>query len=233
MHDATKVLMGTTQSSDREVSCYASDPSDTPAGLAVRLADDATLSVTEADGELVGVSLGKSLSDTAKTDVCRAGNRVPLQLSGYAYIAHDELTFWTKRNVAVAIAFLDDGATAGAETVAVTGDDDAGYVITLHMDALSTATQCKAALDADEDAAALIDVFITGTAGNTQAAFALDDIDAEPVIGAAVRVSDTTGKAVSAGGTLTGACYSSGTLTGITEDASEVPVAVIDMAGGL
>lgn len=233
MHDATKVLLGSTQSSDKDVSAYPSDPASFPAGLAVRLGSTGGLSLSSGDGSLVGVSLGKSLSDHKKTAVVRSGNRVPLQLPGWAYLVKDELTFHKKRNVVVSIEFVDDGATAGSEVVTVTGDDDAGYLISLDMDALSTATQCKAALDGDEDAAALIDTVITGTAGNTQAAFAEDVIDTEPVIGAAVRVNNSTGKAIYASGTLTGACYASNVLTGVQEDETEIPVAVIDMGGGL
>lgn len=233
MHDATKVLMGSTQSSDKDVSTFPSDPASFPAGRAVRETSAGALSLSSGAGALVGVSLGKSLSDHKKTAVVRTGNRVPLELPGYAYLVKDELTFHTKRNVAVSIEFLDDGLAAGSEDASIAGDDTNGYVITLRMDALSTATQCKAALDADAGVLAQIETVITGTAGNTQAAFAEDAIDTAPVIGAAVRVSNTTGKAIYASGTLTGACYASNVLTGIDEAAAEIPVAVIDMAGGL
>lgn len=233
LHNASKVLMGSTQSSDRTVGCYDSDPATFIAGLATRLKSDGKLSLSSGDGSLIGVSAGKSLSDIKKTAVVRCGNRVPLQLPGYAYLVKDELTFHTKRNVVVSIEFVDGGAAAGSEVVTLTGDDDEGYLISLDMDVLSTATQCKAALDADAPTAALIDTVITGTAGNAQAAFAEDVIDTVPVIGAAVRVNNTTGKAIYASGTLTGAQYASGVLTGVQEDATEVPVAVIDMGGGL
>ncbi len=233
-HDASKVLMGAMGSSDAQLSCEASDPASFPAGRAVRRKSDAALSLSSADGQLIGVSAGKSLSDTKKTAVVRAGNHIPVELAGWAYLTKADLTFFTKRNVAVAIEFVD-GGTAGAESASVTGDDDAGYVVSLSMeDGVSTATQCKAALDADTDVAALIETVITDTAGDAQAAFAEDDIDGViPAIGAGVRVSNTTGKAIPAGGTLTGAMYVSGLLTGVNEDSSEVPAAAIDMAGGL
>lgn len=233
-HNASKVLMGSVGSSDRVVSQNDSDPASFPAGRAVRLASTGALSLASGDGSLVGVSLGKSLSDTKKTAVCRAGNDVPVELAGYAYLTPEDLTFFKKVAAAVSIEFLDTG-TAGAEVVTVTGDDDAGWLISLSMEAgVSTATQCKAALDADEDAAALIETLISGTAGDAQAAFAEDAIDGViPVVGGAVRVSNTTGKAVPAGGTLTGASYRSAVLTGVAEDSSEVPAALLDMAGGL
>lgn len=226
--------MGSVGSSDHDVSCEPSDPASFPAGRAVRRASTGALSLSSGDGQLIGVSLGKSLSDHKKTSVCRAGNKVPLELAGWAFLVQEDLTFYTKRNVAVAIEFLDTG-TAGAEAVTVTGDDDAGWLISLSMeDGVSTATQCKAALDGDADALALIDTVISGTAGDAQAAFAEDDIDGViPVVGAAVRVSNSTGKAVNAGGSLTGASYAAGVLTGVAEDASEIPASSIDMAGGL
>lgn len=233
-HDASKVLMGSHGSSDLDASCEPSDPVSFPAGRAVRRASTGALSLSSGDGQLIGVSMGKSLSDTTKTAVARTGNFIPIELAGYAFLIQGDLTFFKKRNVAVAIEFLDTG-TAGAESSSVTGDDENGYVISLSMEAgVSTATQCKAALDADVDTAALIDTLISGTAGTAQAAFAEDDIDGSiAVVGAAVRVSNSTGKAVNASGTLTGASYVSGTLTGIQEDASEIPAAKIDMGGGL
>lgn len=223
--------MGAVGSSDRVASCEPSDPASFPAGRAVRN-NAGALSLST--GQIIGVSAGKSLSDTAKTAVIRVGNKVPLELAGWAYLTKEDLTFFTKRNVAVAIEFLDT-VSAGAEVAIVTGDDENGYVISLAMeDGVSTGTQCKAALDASAEALALMETVITGTASDPQAAFAEDDIDGViPVIGAAVRVSATSGKAVPAGGTLTGSMYGSGLLTGIQEDSSEIPAAYIDMGGGL
>jgi len=231
MHDANKVLMGSTESSDRVVTMHDADPATYLAGLAVRRPSGDGLSLSS--GGLIGVSLGKSLSDTKKTAVIRAGLRVPVQLPGWAYLVKDELTFHTKRNVVVSIEFVDGGATAGSEAVTVSGDDEEGWLISLDMDALSTATQCKAALDGDADALALIDTVISGTAGNTQAAFAEDVIDTVPVLGAVVRVT-TTGKVIyGSAGSATGAVFVSGVKTGVTEDATEIPVALVDMPGGL
>jgi hypothetical protein len=80
-HDPTKVLMGATQSAHREVTNYNGSRE---AGLILRLKNDGTLSITKADGELIGVSLGRDLSDIGRTSVCRKGLRVPVLLkSGY------------------------------------------------------------------------------------------------------------------------------------------------------
>lgn len=76
-HDPTKVLMGTTGSNIKEVTNRAGTIA---AGIAVRLKSDDTLSITKADGNLLGISLGKSLSDTSRTAIVRKGLRVPVQL---------------------------------------------------------------------------------------------------------------------------------------------------------
>lgn len=79
-HDATKCLLGTTGSSDRHVTVEPADPATFLAGLAVRRKSDEGLSLSSSDGQLIGVSLGISQSDTTKTAVCRAGNYVPLRI---------------------------------------------------------------------------------------------------------------------------------------------------------
>jgi hypothetical protein len=77
-HDATKVLLGTTTSSAREVD---NRKGTIAAGLIVRLKSDETISIAAADGAPLGVSLGRSLSDTPRTAICRKGLRVPLRLT--------------------------------------------------------------------------------------------------------------------------------------------------------
>jgi hypothetical protein len=80
-HDATKVLLGTTGSSDREgAKAFDSDPASFPAGKAVSLTSAGVLSLAAADGMRIGISLGRSLSNTKKTAVLRAGLRVPILL---------------------------------------------------------------------------------------------------------------------------------------------------------
>lgn len=92
MHDANQVMMGSTDSSDKQSTNYAADPANFKAGTAVRLDSDGLVSVDEADGQLIGVSLGDSLSKTEKLSVCRAGLRVPLLLtSGYTPAVGDRV----------------------------------------------------------------------------------------------------------------------------------------------
>lgn len=81
MHDATKVLMGQTNSSMKEVDNHSGDPATFQAGLVVHLKSDDTLSLAVADGSKMGISLGRSLSDTKRTTIVRKGIRVPVQVT--------------------------------------------------------------------------------------------------------------------------------------------------------
>lgn len=237
-HDASKIMLGSSYSSDKESTCHDADPADFPAGRAVRQSDEVGgLSLAVADGQLIGVSIGKSLSDHKKTSVLRAGNQVPLEIAAALHVG--DLTFVAKRAVPIAIEFLDS-ETAGMETVTVTGDDDAGYLISVGMeDDESSATEIKTALDADEDAAALIETIIdAGQGAVDQLAFPEDDIDdySHAEIGAAVEVSNVTGKAVPAAcGSATAAIYRSAALDALDPYTGELPfkAAAIDMGGGL
>jgi hypothetical protein len=80
MHDSSKVLMGSTQSSIKEVS---NRKGVVEAGLAVRLKDDDTLATATGSGVggLLGVSVGKDLSDIGRTAIARKGLRVPVKLA--------------------------------------------------------------------------------------------------------------------------------------------------------
>ena len=78
LHNANKVLMGSTRSSYKEVSNHIGS---IEAGKVVRLKSDDTLSLAKADGELLGVSLGKDLSDIGRTAIVRKGLGVPMLLT--------------------------------------------------------------------------------------------------------------------------------------------------------
>ncbi len=81
MHDATKVLMGSTQSSAKEVTNHLGSVTTFEAGVACRLKSDDTLSLAQSDGELIGISLGRSLSNTGRVAIARKGLRVPILLT--------------------------------------------------------------------------------------------------------------------------------------------------------
>lgn len=80
-HDASKVQLGTTRSSVREVSNHAGSESTFEAGLVVHLKSDDTISLAASDGQKLGVSLGKSLSDVGRVAICRKGLGVPILLT--------------------------------------------------------------------------------------------------------------------------------------------------------
>ncbi len=77
MHDSNKVLMGSTASSFKTVEPHAGEVA---AGLAVVLTSADELSTTLASGSLLGVSLGKDLSDTEQCPIVRRGSMVPILL---------------------------------------------------------------------------------------------------------------------------------------------------------
>lgn len=80
-HNASKALMGSVGSSIREASNYASKGgTQVAAGLATILESDNTVSKDTSEGSLIGISLGKDLSDIGRTVVCHKGLKVPVQL---------------------------------------------------------------------------------------------------------------------------------------------------------
>lgn len=262
MHDITKVAMGSTYSSDKAISEYTGAPATYLAGLAVRRKSDNTLSVAVADGQWLGVSLGKSLSDISKTAVCRAGLRVPVLLE--AKPAYGEVEITSYANLVVSSG---DTVTVGAtgfvaQSGAVT-PGGATFQAATNNDA--TATSLAAQINAHATAGALVEAVAVDavvqirakantTAGNTivltytdanaeigatvTGSGTLEDGGDAPdyvVKGAKVYFSDTTGKADdgNSDATISDAVYVSGVLTGIAEDGSEVYAALVDMPGGL
>jgi len=77
-HNATKVLMGMTRSSFRHAEPRAGSIT---AGLIVRLKSDATISTAAADGNALGISLGKDLSNIGFTSIVKSGTEVPVALT--------------------------------------------------------------------------------------------------------------------------------------------------------
>lgn len=78
IHDATKVLLGTTKSNVREVE---NRKGSVDAGKVCFLKSDDTYTTVAADGALKGVSLGRDLSGTNKNACCVKGLGVPLRLT--------------------------------------------------------------------------------------------------------------------------------------------------------
>lgn len=81
-HDANKVLMAVVRTSAKDISEHIGSPATFLAGLAVRKKSDDTLSLSKADGQWLGISLGKGMSDSTKTvAIARDGYKVPVLLS--------------------------------------------------------------------------------------------------------------------------------------------------------
>lgn len=77
MSHSSKIYMGSTQSNHREV---MNKKGSIAAGKVVRLKSDGTISVAKADGEILGLSLGKDLSNTDRTAYVNDGLEVPIAL---------------------------------------------------------------------------------------------------------------------------------------------------------
>jgi hypothetical protein len=77
-HNASKVLMGQTNSNVKEVSNHVGSIA---AGLVVHLKSDDTITLAKADGGYLGVSLGKDLSNAGFTAIARKGLGVPVKLA--------------------------------------------------------------------------------------------------------------------------------------------------------
>lgn len=79
MHNASKVVLGGTQSTFKVVDNVAGE---IEAGLIVRQKADKSGSILAADGAPLGISAGKNLGGAKSTHVVRAGLAVPVQLTG-------------------------------------------------------------------------------------------------------------------------------------------------------
>jgi hypothetical protein len=76
-HDASKIQMGSVGSNHREVS---NKKGSIAAGKVVRLKSDGTISTALADGSIIGMSVGKDLSNTDRTSYVNDGLMVPVRL---------------------------------------------------------------------------------------------------------------------------------------------------------
>jgi hypothetical protein len=159
MHDASKVLLGSTRSSAKDISTHDVDPANFPAGLGVCLNSSGGLSLDISDGRRIGISLGKSLSDTKKTSVVRTGEGVPLRVS------------LPKANAAVTISSYANLVSGTADTLLVgsttfTAQAGAATPGEATFQAASsdeaTATSLAAQINAHADASALVVASVDG-----------------------------------------------------------------------
>lgn len=120
-HDPTKVLLGATGSNIKDVSEYPVNPATFPAGTAVRAAANGGLQ-TEDDSvaALVGISLGRSLSNDQHTAVARNGLRIPLIQKPY----------YAKATLAISdYSDMITAEPAAADTVTVGLGEDAVTIV--------------------------------------------------------------------------------------------------------
>ncbi len=75
---ADKILLGDVPHSGKEITNHSGV---IDAGLVVRLKSDDTITTAKSDGAILGVSVGRDLSNTARTAICRKGLRVPVLLA--------------------------------------------------------------------------------------------------------------------------------------------------------
>lgn len=124
MHDASVVQMGSTKSSERDVD---NRKGTIAAGLAVHLKSDDTISVAAADGSFLGISLGRSLSNTARTAICRSGLGVPIQLSnGFTPVKGAQVNISDTTGKAIAAGAGATAVNATYVSGVLTGIDEDG-----------------------------------------------------------------------------------------------------------
>ncbi len=253
MQDESKVVMGTTPSSQKDgITSHIADPAEFPAGLVVRLNPDIQLSVDANDGPPYGVSLGQSLtdyngSDIQRTCVLRSGLRVPVLLKSDPAVAEVKasktfsgITFTSKLVGAagndIRFRFVDD-AFNPSESASISGLD-----ITVHVEAgASTLNDAKAALLAVTAITDIVDITGSGVSVVTAIGYTNleDGVDAEVdhnfvVQGQLAWVDTSTGILGPSGeGEATKGIYVSGPMKGVLDDGSEVDVALVNMIGGL
>jgi hypothetical protein len=98
-HDPTKVVLGSTQSSFKTVDNKAGS---IEAGKVAVQKSDGTVTTTLADGSLLGVSLGKSLSDTARMAIVKRGAGVPILIDAFTPTIGAQVQVHATSGIAVA-----------------------------------------------------------------------------------------------------------------------------------
>ena len=224
MHDATKCVLGSPGMSGYDSSEFDADPASFEAGVAVRLKSDGTVSLSSADGQWLGISLGKSLSNHKKLSVLRSGLKVPVLVERQP--ARGSVTISSYANL---VSGTDDSITVGATVftaqagAATPGDATFQAATSNAATATSLVTQInahatagalvKASIDASDSAKVIITAK-SNAAGADTIALAYTDNDTNVgasvsgatltdsddsadfiTLGAKVYFSNTTGKA--------------------------------------
>ena len=126
-HSPTTVYLGSHGSNILESDNWLGDQSVHKAGRCVRLGGDGDLDLAAAEGAKLGISLGKSLSDTNRITVARKGKKVPILLTnGFTPTVGDQVQISTTTGKAVS-----SGTAVNAVYVSstLTAYDEDGVVI--------------------------------------------------------------------------------------------------------
>lgn len=103
MHSATTLYLGSHKSNIIESDNWSADPATFKAGMCGHLKSDGTVSLAVADGNKIGISLGRSLSDTKRTSFVRRGTQVPILLAnGFTPTIGAQVQISTTTGLAVA-----------------------------------------------------------------------------------------------------------------------------------
>lgn len=206
-HDVTKVLLGQTASSAKDISVFGSDPATYIAGLAVRQKSDGALSIVKADGEWLGVSLGRSLSDHKRTAVVRTGERVPI-LASYKR-ASCIVTISSYANLLTTTP--DTLAVAGVTFTAQSGAATLGQAV-FRAATSNTATGTSLAVQINAHATANLKVYAVDNADGTVTIYSIADGVGSTGTGNDIAVAYTDNGGGNIGITLAG--LSGGKLAG-------------------
>lgn len=258
MHDATKMKLGATYWSGRDVSNEPGDPTTFVAGLAVRRADDGTLQLASDDvAALIGISLGRPLcGTTGRTAVARTGLGVPLLMK--AYQASGVVTISNYTNAQGDKVTIGEVEFTGQSGAATPGDATFQAATSLAATATSLAAQINAHPDldgvvtAEADSATVIVTAVDAGPDGNDIVFTWTDVSTSGgsvsgsgtlaggtfgavTHGAAVYVNDEGKgcKSTDDDASATGGTYSGDLLTGVTEAGGEAYCALVDMVGGL
>lgn len=224
-HDTSKVVMGSVGMSGYNAADFAADPATFPAGTAVRLKSDGTISVTKADGAWVGISRGRSLSSTKNIAVVTDGRLVPVLIErqpargAITITNYSNLLTTTPDSVTVGATVFtaQSGATTpgGATFRAATSNAATATDLVSQINAHATAgSLVVASIDPSNSAKVIITAKSNSTSGDsialaytdngggnvgaTVSGATLDDSDDTPdyvTLGSKVYFSDSTGKA--------------------------------------
>lgn len=127
MHSATTVYMGSHRSSEVEIDNWAADPATFKAGMCGHLKSDGTVSLALSDGNKIGISMGRSLSNTKRTPFARKGLGIPILLAnGFTPTVGAQVQISTTTGLAVS-----SGTAVNAiyVTGALTAYDEDGVLI--------------------------------------------------------------------------------------------------------